>query len=512
MRRSFHGPSTSLLLTLALCVAVSAACQRGPAKELLRDDLQRELDVAFEAGLFEIDTLRRMGSASFTGEGDAEGGIHVYYDAVLVLQRDYALTSWKGLNLGTLAFIVGATEAGVSGIRSRGNESGDALRVHGRLSYVSRDGAWQRVGTPQPQSAAEPPALQSTIGASPNRVLDEIRTSLDTAGEPQPGTHDSVIVGELRQAVSRIDLQLAHLDGGLTLGSGPRPGTYHRFGLALHEFSELSGFPIAVYESQGSLENGSLLRSRLLDFALVQSDVSETLYNGWIESGVLPNRELRSVASLWPEAVHLVTLEASGIADLAGLSGRRVGVGARGSGTRFNVLSIAMTSGMSGDAQPHIVDLGVLDGIRALEAGEIDAFFVTSAVPSPPLQALAARRDDVRFVSIDAPVVHTLAEKRFAYYVLEVDARSYPNQTEPFLTVGLASTLVTHEGVADAAVDRLLEMLVEQADTLSGRYFRAGFISSETMRLGLAVPLHPAAERFYSSARSADGTGDTKTE
>ena len=73
---------------------------------------------------------------------------------------------------------------------------------------------------------------------------------------------------------------------------------------------------------------------------------------------------------------------------------------------------------------------------------------------------------------------------------------------------GLASTLVTRDSVPDASVAAVLELLVGQADSLSGSYFRAGFITPETMRLGLAVPLHPAAEQFYKDvARKAAEDG-----
>lgn len=484
---------------LGACLVTSFGCQRGPDEDGLRDALQRELDVAFDDGLFGIDTFRRMGSATFLGEGDAPSGLHVYYDAVLEFQRDYALTAWKGLNAGTLAFVVGATDAGISGIRGRGNTAGDLLRVHGRLSFTKVDGAWSPVDVAAPPVplTAEADRGRQARGSGPKRVLEGVRTTVAENARREQGPRETVIVRELRSALSRIDLQLAHQDGQLTLGAGPQSGTYYRFGEALSGFAKESGLTLHSYESEGSIENGALLRAGLLDFSLVQSDVAETLHLGLTENGILPNRNLRSVASLWPEAVHLVTLESTGIESVGDLTKRRVGVGRRGSGTRFNVLAIALTANMTGSAQPEILDMDVTEGIRALESGAVDAFFFTSAIPSPTLQALAARRPDVRFVSLDAGVVHRLAQERFAYYVLEVDARTYPNQTKPFLTVGLTASLVTSAHVADTSVTQVLELLVDQADTLSGRDFRVGFIARETMRLGLAVPLHRAADRFY---------------
>ncbi|MGL4563677.1 MAG: TAXI family TRAP transporter solute-binding subunit, partial [Halioglobus sp.] len=78
-----------------------------------------------------------------------------------------------------------------------------------------------------------------------------------------------------------------------------------------------------------------------------------------------------------------------------------------------------------------------------------------------------------------------------------VPARTYPGQVEPFTTFGLAAALVTHRNVEDRKVEQMLELLSSGGDELARNYYRAAFISGETMRLGLAVPLHPAAERFY---------------
>ena len=141
--------------------------------------------------------------------------------------------------------------------------------------------------------------------------------------------------------------------------------------------------------------------------------------------------------------------------------------------------------------------LGLAESIAALEAGQIDAFFATEAVPSAALQALAQRRPDVRFVPIGRDVAAQLSEDYFSYYPLEVPARTYPGQATPFRTLGLAAILMTNRLTRDADVERVLELVLDSANALSRVFYRAGFISQETVRLGIAVRLHPAAERFY---------------
>jgi TRAP transporter TAXI family solute receptor len=182
---------------------------------------------------------------------------------------------------------------------------------------------------------------------------------------------------------------------------------------------------------------------------------------------------------------------------LSDLRGRRVAVGQRGSGSRINALLIGLVARLNKNQLPTILEISLAKGIEQLERGKVDALFLTEAIPAPSVQALAARRDDLHFVSLPSDLFAKLAERHFIYYPLTVRARTYPGQSEPFATLGLAAALITHSQVADERVDKMLNLLLTGGDELASRYYRAAFISRETMRLGLAVPLHPAAERFY---------------
>ena len=221
------------------------------------------------------------------------------------------------------------------------------------------------------------------------------------------------------------------------------------------------------------------------------------MYKGRIELQQFPNSNLRSMASLWPEAVHIVALEGSGINTLKDISGKRVAVGTPGSGSRFNAVRIARAAGLSPAQFPEILELGVTEAVAALEAGKVDVIFVTEAVPSVALQQLSSRRSDVRFLSLERDLIKTLSRQQFAYYPLIVPMKTYPGQSRPFITLGLTALLVTHQRIADETVEKVLEMLLDSRSALAKKYYRAGFISNATMRLGIAVPLHPGAEKFY---------------
>jgi TRAP transporter TAXI family solute receptor len=484
---------------LLITVCLLAACDRGPQPASLQQDLQNRLDTQFQQDLFSVRKFRRTGSAPFQDLETGISGVYAYFDADLELEQDYSLTHWLGLNLGTLAYAIGATESGIEGFHAQGNVRGDVLKVHGRFAYESgAQGGWEsldKLSGPDPVVQPEP-ALDSR-GRSPKSVLRDARALLANAQEFEQHTAARLIVEELDTAVDRIDLRTARLEGKITLGSGSAPGTYYSFGEALGHYAEQQGIPLFSAASQGSVTNASRLQSGRLDFGLVQGDVAQLLFRGLTGEGFFPYKELRAVASLWPEAVHLLTLEGSGITQLADLQGRRVAVGQRGSGSRINALLIGLTAQLNKDELPAIREISLAKAITQLERSEVDALFLTEAIPAPSIQALAARRDDLRFVSMPPALFGKLSEHDFVYYPLTVPAKTYPNQTEPFTTLGLAAALMTHRQVADKKVEEMLDLLLTGGDELARKYYRAAFISRETMRLGLAVPLHPAAERFY---------------
>lgn len=484
---------------LIIIMWLLTACDRGPEPDSLQQDLQVRLDSLFQQGLFSIREFRRTGSAPFQDMENDVSGIYAYFDAELELQEDYSLTDWRDLNLGSLAYAIGAKESGIEGIRAQGNKRGELLRVHGRFAYThDAEGGWKpldKLSGPEPAGGPEPAVDGNT--RSPASVLRDARALRVNAHEFEPDTPAGLIVEELNSALERIDLRTARLEGKITLGSGLPPGTYYSFGEALAQYAEQRELPLFSAVSEGSIANVTRLQAGSLDFGIVQSDVAQLLYRGLTNEGFFPYKELRAVASLWPEAVHLVTLQGSGITQLSDLRGKRVAIGQRGSGSRINAMLIGLVARLNKDQLAVIREISLTTAIKQLERGEVEALFLTEAVPAPSLQALAARRDDLRFVPLPSELLAKLAERHFAYYPLRVPARTYPGQSEAFSTLGLAAALMTHRQVADDRVDKMLHLLLSGGDELARRYYRAAFISRETMRLGLAVPLHPAAERFY---------------
>lgn len=487
-----------LTIFLLLTTLMLTGCTRGPDNSTLQQELQKRLDSEFSPGLFSIHSFTRMGSAPSASGDDA---VYTYFDAELEFQRDYNLTAWRGLNLGTLAVVLGATPAGIEGY-TRNNQRGDLLRVRGRLNYRKTKDGWINITHAALEKPARPAAPESMEGSGPASVLESVRRLLKRDSGSRGQSKNDIIFDEFTEAIKEIDLRFARLDGKLPFGTGWPGGTYNLFGTAFAPYAAKHGLPVFNYSSEGSVENGLDLEDGYLDFALLQSDVAEVLYKGWVEASQLPQPDLRSMASLWPEALHIITLEDRNIHSLDDLKGKNLAVGSPGSGTRFTARRVWAAAGHTLSQVKQIKNMGLSASITALEDGGVDAVFIAGAIPDPALQSLAQRRDDVRLVPVDTATIDRLSTKHFAYYSTVIPERTYPGQTKAYRTLGFAALLITSKRTADDDVEKFLDLVVDSADELAPEFYRAGFISTKTSRLGISIPMHPGATRFYAKLKA----------
>jgi TRAP transporter TAXI family solute receptor len=496
------------ILLLVLLIILSA-CSRGPDAKLLSIEIQQRLDQQFSENLFKIKKLTRKGSAPRL---DGVAGIYIYYNLELEFLRDYNLISRRNLNVGTLAVVLGASTTSIEGFNSAGNHKGDRLLIRGRLGFQQTDGAWA-VNTFTPLQAEETTAVVETLDTpSPKAIIKNIRELLNHNIDASRSAQDRITLHELRRSLARIDLGHADLDQYLTFGTGWPSGSYYKFGEAFAVYANKQGFRVFNYASEGSLENGYRLNTGRIDFALLQSDVAEVLYKGWVEEGQLPSPDLRAIASLWPEAIHVITLEKSGLRKFSAIKDKRIAIGSLRSGTRFTAARIWLAAGFERMDSNKVKLLGRGNSIKALENDEVDVIIIAGAIPDPALQDLAQRRDDIRFIPLDQTLISKLTDQNFTYYGKQIPAKTYPGQTEPVLTLGMAALLATNVNTSNEDVAQFMKLMRDGTGEIARTFYGAGFITDETSRLGISMPLHPGAEEFYKEiSRSPASSGSALT-
>lgn len=480
-------------LVLALITLLVVACDRQPSVDELHTEIAALLEREFVPGLFEISTLRRMGSAPSRDKESGDQRLTVYFNAELRFRGDFDLTAWDGPNAASLAFLLGATEKGLSGIQPGGNRENDRLRVHGSRLYALRQGGWQPL-----MVATQLPAKTAQKSDTPG-ILARINELSERAAQRYGGTEQAIIDRELTASLTRIERQLDQLAKVLSVASGPAGGAYHRYIQVLEDNVKRTGFRVRNYATEGSVENCRLVQDGGVDLAIAQSNIAALALEGkgpFAEDGRLP--DLRALSALFPEYLHVVVAAGVDIGDLSALKGKRIDIGLPNSGTRADALRLLDALGLRLSDFAEVREAGLEPAVMAIQKGELDAFFTTLQAPGKALQHLLARRK-ARLMPLTPEIQDAVQNKQGTYRPSVIAAHTYPGQPEPVPTLSVTATLIVRAGLPDARVREVLDQLFRSAARLARENLRLTLLTRQTAREGVFIPLHSAAEEYFLS-------------
>jgi len=283
----------------------------------------------------------------------------------------------------------------------------------------------------------------------------------------------------------------------LVLATGPEIGAYHALGSALARLIEDEGLAprVTVRATAGSGENMELLAAGDIDLAIIQSDTNA-------------HKSVRLITGLYDEALHVLVSArvAEEVSRLSDLHGRRVSLGGANSGTRQVAERIlAHFEVVPGE------DLALAPGeaVERLEAGEVDAVFALTAVPSPAVAAVAGH-ERVRFLTLgDAQEVGSEADALALVYP-RLHAATVPRGTygrvpvEPVRTVGVKAQLVGRRELDEGLVLDLTTAIFAERNRLNDtdHEFSFGDRLAESYTPGAGgLPYHPGAVAYYERFR-----------
>ena len=473
-----------------LLLLLISACARGPDESTLQAEISATLEKDFKPGLFELVSLRRMGSAPRRDSETGDRRLSVYFNARLRFREAHDLSAWDGLNGASLAFLLGASESGIQGIRSGGNSAGDILQIHGSRSYALRSGVWRPVSITR--SAPTP----GDVGVRSNKLIKELGQLAEQSAGRRGGEEQTIVERELGQAKQRIERELDKLSQIYSAASGPSQGAYHRYLQALERNPKQIGITLRSYETQGSVENCLLVQSGAVDIAIVQSNIAALALNGegpFKARGKQP--ELAAIAALFPEYLQLVVRSGTGIEKLEDLRGKRLDIGLSESGTRVDALRVLDSAGLRLKDFAEIREQGLNSAVSALRNSELDGFFTTLQAPGHALQDILAA-GEAQLLSISPEVQRKVIELHAVYRTAQLPAHTYPGQKMAVSTLAVTAMLISRQDLPDSRVEQLLEGLFRSVEVVAQDNLRVGLLSPHTALEGVTLPLHPAAKGF----------------
>jgi hypothetical protein len=262
---------------------------------------------------------------------------------------------------------------------------------------------------------------------------------------------------------------------------------------------------IAVAQStRGSVDNVRRLAAGSLDSGLVQADVAYWAYNGqrmFADPGPMSN--LRVIANLYPEAVHLVVATDTGIFWMSQLVGKRLSLDTPGSGTRVDAKVIMNAYGVSLHA---IEDLAVpaAEAADLLRAGELDGFFFVGGAPATAIADLA-EDVSIRLVPMDDSEAEVLTTTYPFFTRHSVPAGTYRNVPQTN-TLAVGAQWLVRADVPDEVVYGVTRALWHERTKklLRQGHPKGAEIDLDKALKGVGIPVHAGAWQFYREAGLVD--------
>lgn len=283
----------------------------------------------------------------------------------------------------------------------------------------------------------------------------------------------------------------------LTMGTGGTAGTYYPFGGALAQvISDKSGVVAITAQSTGATgENLNLIHNGDIDLALVQNDLAHYAYNGLEIYKDNKVTNFKTITRLYPELIHVVAQADSGIKTLADFKGKKISVGASGSGNEANCRQIFELLNLTySDIKPLFISYA--ETTNHFKDRQVDAFVYTTGIPSPSIMDITTMQPAV-FVPIDGKLRDDITKKYPFFAADAIPADSYKGQTGVVETIAVQCMLVVREDIPEETVYAMTKALFENLDALKNAHAKGKDVVLEKALNGVTVPVHPGAEKYY---------------
>jgi len=285
----------------------------------------------------------------------------------------------------------------------------------------------------------------------------------------------------------------------LVMATGGTAGTYYPLGGAMSQIinSRVKDVNVSVQSTGASVANIRMIQNGEVDLALVQTDIADYAWNGtemFKDDGKLQNFSV--IASLYPELIQVVVRAESGIESIADLKGKKVSVGAPGSGTEANARQILEIYGLTYKDLAQVQYLSFAESAEAFKDKHIDAFFVTAGIPNAGIQDTATMHK-IQILAVPDDMYKNLHNKYGFYGQALIPAGCYINQTEPVRTVAVQAVLIARRDLDADVVYEMTAALFENLPELATAHAKGKEVSLEGALTGVSTPLHPGAEKYF---------------
>lgn len=261
---------------------------------------------------------------------------------------------------------------------------------------------------------------------------------------------------------------------------------------------------IAIAQStNASVQNNAAVQNGELEAGMTAADTLLAMYSGTGKFDGKPHPKLRVIANLFPEDLHLVLPKGGKLDGLADLKGKRVGIAQAGSGTQVAVLQMLEAYGVTRDNMEE-AELNNSQSAERLSDGQLDAYFYAAGWPVAAMVQLSSTKG-MSLYSFTDDEIKKINEIIPSYIPSKIPGGAYEGIDSDTVTPAVSAMLVVSADQPEELIYGITEALWNKntRKLLDNGHAKGKQITAETALdgvLGLGVPLHPGAERFYKEA------------
>jgi hypothetical protein len=295
-------------------------------------------------------------------------------------------------------------------------------------------------------------------------------------------------------------LPSAALGQNYSIATGGTGGVYYPLGGGMAAvFSKyIPGMQATAEVTGGSVANLQLIGTGKPYIALTQADAAIDAVKGQDKFSGKPI-PVRTLAVLYPNRMHVVSIEGAGVNKITDLKGKRVSTGSGGSATEVFAFRVIEAAGLDKDRDMRRERLGVAESVNALKDRKIDAFFWVGGLPTAAVSDLAnSPGAKIRMVDI-AHLVPAMTKKYGNIYITDVIQKSvYKGMEADNQAATVTNLLVVHQNMDDKTAYSIVKAVFDHRDELIRVHKEAENIKFENQKTeASSIPWHPGAIKFF---------------
>ena len=286
----------------------------------------------------------------------------------------------------------------------------------------------------------------------------------------------------------------------ISVATGGTGGVYYPMGggIAALLSKYVPGMQATAEVTGGSVDNLKLIGSGKPYVGFTMADAAQEAYEG-IDKFKGNKVAVRTLMVLYPNRMHVVSVEGRGIGKMADLKGKRVSTGSPGSATEVMAFRVLEAAGLDKDRDVKRERLGVAESVNAIKDGKIDAFFWSGGLPTAGITDLA-NTPGTKLKLIDhADTVAAMNRKYGNLYIEDVIRKdSYKGMDTDNRQATVMNILVASEKMDDKTAYNIVKTIFEKRDELIAVHKEAASFKIENQKSSASpIPFHPGAAKYF---------------